>query len=79
MEFIKEKSDTQVVVGHDNGFLRVWKIPNDKTEEIEKVHEWQPLYLQITAIHAHEGKIVSGDARANLHFTQVSIKLMNLR
>ena len=65
------KSETEVVIGHENGFVRIWRIPENEKEEIEKIVEWQAGIIQITAIDAHEGKVVSGDNKANLLLKQV--------
>jgi len=65
------KSETEVLIGHENGFIRIWRIPENEKEEIEKIVEWQAGIIQITAIDAHEGKVVSGDNKANLLLKQV--------
>ena len=67
------KSETEVVIGHENGLIRIWRIPENEKEGIEKVDEWQAgnANLQITAIDALERKVVSGDNKANLFLKQV--------
>ena len=72
---IAKLSETEVVIGHENGLIRIWRIPENEKEEIEKVAEWQTgnANLQITAIDADatERKVVSGDNKANLFLKQV--------